>query len=236
LNSSGARIGWLEAAGGDFETLKLLIDAGASKGDQSDKNLALIGAARSGSVEAVRALIAYGASPNAEFNKGDASESVLSAAAKSGNPEVLGEILRYHPKLEQRNRDGETAIFAAVEDQADEVGGRAECVRLLAQAGANLNAQDIYGDTPLHEATLTDVVEVLLKLGADVNARNKEGETPIFTTSNVDAIPLFAQYGADFTIRNQKGETALEASANRGAKMQEALRQAMQKAQPHLQP
>jgi len=52
-------------------------------------------------------------------------------------------------------------------------------VRLLAQAGANVNARDNEGNSPLHETSLTDVEEELLKLGANLNARNKDGETPI---------------------------------------------------------
>jgi Ankyrin repeat len=75
-----------------------------------------------------------------------------------------------------------------------------EGVRLLAQAGANVNAHDNEGNTPLHEALLTDVEEELLKVGADLNARNKDGETPIFTTVDDDAIPLFIEHGADQTI------------------------------------
>jgi ankyrin repeat protein len=63
-----------------------------------------------------------------------------------------------------------------------------ECVRLLAQAGANVNARDNDGDTASRN---TDVEEELLS-GADVNARNKEGETPIFTTVDDEAIPLCA--------------------------------------------
>jgi len=51
--------------------------------------------------------------------------------------------------------------------------GGLECVRLLAQAGANVNAHDNEGNTPLHETFLTDVEEELLKLGEDVNARNE---------------------------------------------------------------
>jgi hypothetical protein len=66
-----------------------------------------------------------------------------------------------------------------------------ECVRLLAQAGANVNAHDNEANTPLHETFLTDVEEELLKLGADLNARNKDCET----------MPLIVEYGADLTIR-----------------------------------
>ena len=65
-----------------------------------------------------------------------------------------------------------------------------ECLRLLAQAGANVNARDDSGNTPLHKTYLMDVEKELIKLGADVNARNKDGETPIFTTVDDEAIPL----------------------------------------------
>ena len=104
-----------------------------------------------------------------------------------------------------------------------------ECVRLLAQAGANVNAHDNEGNTPLHETFLTDVEEELLKLGADVNARNKDGETPIFTTVDNDAIPLFIEHGADLAIRNRKNETVMDAAKGKGPLREEALRKAIQK-------
>jgi len=68
-----------------------------------------------------------------------------------------------------------------------------------------------------------------LKLGADVNARNKDGETPIFTTVDDDAIPLFIEHGADLTIRNNKGETVMEAAKEKGHLREEAFRKAIQK-------
>jgi hypothetical protein len=50
-------VGWLNAASSHPEALGILIDAEASKDDQNDKDLALVGAARSGNLEAARALI-----------------------------------------------------------------------------------------------------------------------------------------------------------------------------------
>ncbi len=243
LVGSPFEAGWLNTASGHLETLELLIDAGASKTDQGDKDLALAGAARSGKIEAVRALVAYGANPNADLSKltvteniaGTARErdgegSVLISAAESGNPEMVREILRYHPKLEARDTEGKTAMFAAGDyNNEDRDGARVECVRLLAHAGANVNARDDEGNTPLHETFLTDVEEELLKLGADVNARNKDGETPIFTTVDDNAIPLFIEHGADLTIRNNKGETVVEAAKDKGPLRQKALREAIQK-------
>jgi ankyrin repeat protein len=235
-------IGFLTAASSHPDSLQVLIDAGASKEDQNDKNSALIGAAESGKVSAVKALIGYGANPNADLSKltvthegggmimeGQGAGSVLIYAAASGNPEMIREILKYNPHLEARDREGKTAIFAAgTYEYRDEDGVRVECVRILAKAGANINAKDNDGNTPLHETFLTDVEEELLKLGANVNARNNDGETPIFTTVDNDAIPLFIEHGADLTIRNNKGETVVEAAKSKGPYRQEALRKAIQ--------
>ena len=105
--------------------------------------------------------------------------SILIYAARSGNPDVVRQILRYHPALEKHVIAEEAAIFLAGEYRnADKDGARVECVRLLAGSGEDVNARDNEGNTPLHEIFLTDVEEELLKLGADVNARNKDGETP----------------------------------------------------------
>jgi hypothetical protein len=60
--------GWLDASYKDPETLQALIDAGASKEDQRDKNDALTDAAASGLLDSVRVLIAYGANPSSKPN------------------------------------------------------------------------------------------------------------------------------------------------------------------------
>jgi ankyrin repeat protein len=235
-------VGWLNAASRHAEALRVLIGMGASKHDQIDKDLALAGAAGSGDVSAVRELVAYGANPNVDLSKlivtttgggmtlqGKGAGSVLINTAESGNPEIVREILRYHPNLEAKEREGKTAMFAAGDYlNTDKDGARVECVRLLAEPGAKVNARDEDGNTPLHETFLTDVEEELLKLGADVNARNKDGETPIFTTVDDEAIPLFITHGADLTIRNEKGQTVVQVAQQKGPQRHEVLRKAIQ--------
>jgi ankyrin repeat protein len=235
-------VGWLTAASRHPEVLELLIAKGAAKNDQEDKDLALASAADAGSIESVRSLIAYGADPNVDLTKliatesgggmtmqGPGSGSILISAAESGNPEMVREILRHRPHLEARDHRGQTAMFAAGDWRGtDADGARVECVRLLAEAGANVNARDDNGNTPLHETFLTDVEVELLKLGADVNARNEDGETPIFTVINEDAVPLYIQHGADLTIRNKKGETVFETASRHGPQREEVLRKAIQ--------
>lgn len=236
-------VGWLNAASSHPETLRVLLDVGASENDQDDLNMALLHAARAGKLDSVRQLIAAGADPNAVFSNqvdirsfggmtatysGDVG-SVLIGAASSGNPGLVREVLRYHPDLEARDGQGNTAVIAASEDSGNaSEEDRAECIRLLVQAGANVNAKNNEGDTALHETFLTAVEKTLLQLGADVNARNKDGETPVFTTVDNDAIALYIQHGANLSIRNAKGQTAMEAAPDRGPLRVEAFQKALQ--------
>jgi len=110
-------VGWLNAASENLDTLQVLLNAGASKNDQHDKDLALARSARSGNVESVRVLIAYGANPNADFRRLTVTEkgagmtisepgagSVLIYAPDSGNPEVVREILSHKPNLEEKDK------------------------------------------------------------------------------------------------------------------------------------
>lgn len=228
----------LTAASAHPDILQVFLDANVSREDQKDKDLALQFAAETGKLDAVRALIAYGANPNAALSmarivSGDANVivgpegpgSILIDAARSGNPEVVKEILRYGPALETRDRKGKTALFVAGEStRSDEDERRAECVRLLAGAGASVDARDKNGNTLLHKTSLIDVQEELVRLGAAVNARNLDGETPIFTNPNVLALSLLLQHGADLGLRNNQGETVVSASIERGSDWDEALR------------
>ncbi|HEU5350187.1 MAG TPA: ankyrin repeat domain-containing protein [Terracidiphilus sp.] len=244
-----ANVGWLNAASPHPETLKVLLDSGAGEGDQSDLNMALLNAARAGKLASVKELIDAGADPNAGFSKqldeqssggmtlsevGGAG-SVLIGAATSGNPDVVREILRFHLDLEVRDRQGDTAVIAASKDNSHATEEeRAECVRLLVEAGANVNARNRHGNTALHETFLTAVEKELLKLGANVNARNNDGETPIFTTVDDDAIALYIQHGANLAIRNNKGQTAMEAAASdHGPLRVKAFQDALRNLQKH---
>jgi len=237
------RVGWLNAASRHPEVLQILIDSGASKEDQSDKDLALVSAAQAGNVKAAQLLLAYGADPNADLSKDVMTEShagmgwshqgagsLLYFAAESGNPEMVKLFLSFHPNVNQPGKEGKTALFAAgesrgVENEED----RAECVRLLVASGANIDAQDKDGNTPLHGTYLTAVEKELLKLGADVNARNKDGETPIFTNVDDDLVPLLEEHAADLSIRNNKGQSVLEAAEQHGPRRVELVKAAIAK-------
>src|SRR5262249_16163858 len=57
--------------------------------------------------------------------------------------------------------------------------GHTEIARMLIKRGANVNAKDARGVTPLHDAACTGHVELarlFLKHGADVNAKDRDGK------------------------------------------------------------
>jgi ankyrin repeat protein len=95
----------------------------------------------------------------------------------------------------------------------------ANTTRLLS-GGADVNAQDDQGFTPLHFAaasgTSDEVVQLLLDAGADINARNHNDETPLYlavantTAGKLPIVRLLRERDADPTIPAHDGFTALK--------------------------
>jgi len=81
--------------------------------------------------------------------------------------------------------------------------GQLEIVRLLIKAGADVNAKNFYGSTPLIYASMNgniDIVKMLIEVGADVNAKNKFGNTALMCAirrnKNKEIINLLKRNGA----------------------------------------
>src|SRR5581483_3693204 len=54
-----------------------------------------------------------------------------------------------------------------------------------------------------------EIVRLLLAAGADVNARNARGATPLMRARSAEAVRLLLQAGADLAARDEAGSTAL---------------------------
>lgn len=97
--------------------------------------------------------------------------------------------------------------------------GAKQCVRyLLRYEITDVNAKNIYGQTPLHctmDHTSPDIVHILIKHGANINAKNNIGNTPLSlavstaASSNKIALALLEYETCDVNTKNCRKETPL---------------------------
>lgn len=82
---------------------------------------------------------------------------------------------RYPETLDWANTDGKTAMHMAA------MRGNEELVRMLCEAGADVDLADNEGNTPLHYASAwgnVPIVQALIERGCQFNVRNNDGSTP----------------------------------------------------------
>jgi ankyrin repeat protein len=204
---------------GDLAMVRALLQAGAGSNPRA-LAAALVNAAGSGNINVLQLLLENGAPITSRDARG---RTVLMAAAASGYPEMVKEVLerKVDPNLsatpplppcteemkkndncrEFAEGDGQTALMEAVSrsdyDVPPEGVDRMEVVRLLLAAGADVNARDKRGSTALMLCQdNVEQVELLLKAGADPNVRNLEGETALSKSYDNEVKQVLIKHGA----------------------------------------
>ena len=99
----------------------------------------------------------------------------------------------------------------------------AACCRDLVEAGADVNAVDVDGDSVLHyavaKASTCDefkVMQMLIDAGADVNVRGNWSLSLLHWTviyDNINALGLLLRAGADVNARDENDDTVLDCAA-----------------------
>jgi len=95
-------------------------------------------------------------------------------------------------------------------------------VKNLLIRGANVNAKDKDGRTPLHHAATIGHVEIarfLLERGANVNAKDKDGRTPLHhaaTIGHVEIARFLLERGANVNAKGKNGNTPLHYAVRNG--------------------
>lgn len=82
--------------------------------------------------------------------------------------------------------------------------------RLLAAGAGVDARDDEGNTALIKNAWSPDIALLLIQHGADVNAANFKGWTPLFSASSPELTRTLLQHGADINVRNKEGKTALE--------------------------
>jgi ankyrin repeat protein len=98
-------------------------------------------------------------------------------------------------------------------------------VKLLIDAGADVNVADKYGRTPLYWASrngfngCAECVKYHIDAGADVNIADKDGETPLYWASHnghTDSVKRLIDAGANVNNADNNGRTPLYWASYKG--------------------
>jgi ankyrin repeat protein/CHAT domain-containing protein len=192
-------------------------------------------------IEAIHALIAYGADPNFSNPQGETAISMarksksqnilklflepekaqldydLFMVVKSGDKEKTKDLIRKGADVNQVNKDRKGLLHIAIENKHPEL-----VELLLASSKAHINLQDNEGNTALHGAIEKNdpvSVDLLLKAGAEHGLFNNKGENPLILAIEryePGIIVRLLGEGADIKAENPSGIHALSYARRKG--------------------
>ncbi|KAM0247206.1 hypothetical protein ACHAP5_004288 [Fusarium lateritium] len=194
---------------GTIDIIKMLLDAGADI--NSPDGWALQHAAGEGHVDVVNLLLERGANVNACSSHSNMPQgTALQAAVESGQSDIVDILLEHgadpnlgggeftHPIIAAASK-GEEAIFKKLLDAK---------VDVTVEGGEYMSTPLTYAAIYLP----TDSIRLILDAGADINHVDNEGDTALIVTAGLgdhETVRLLLDYGADVLVQNNEGLNAM---------------------------
>ncbi|XP_026152159.1 ankyrin repeat domain-containing protein 50 [Mastacembelus armatus] len=202
-------------------SIKKLLDSGVSVNQpgSTDGRTLLASAAHEGSANVVELLLTRGSDALISDHQG---QTPLTLASRQGHVKVLSVLLEWTKSQEREkgvqmmehvDNEGWTALRSAA------WGGHNEAVRLLLDAGADVDGCDAEGRTALRAAAWgghEEIVLTLLEYGAQVNKADSNGRTPLIAAAYMghhEAVEILLEHNAEVDLADGDGRTALSVAA-----------------------
>jgi len=144
----------------------------------------------------------------------------LLEACRQGDAETLGRLLSNGASaaaiIDGADREGRTPLYLACD------AAHADVVKMLIEAGADVNKAGSYGCTPVYMASEgghADVVKMLIEAGADLNKADDYGCTPVYKASergDADVVKMLIEAGADVNKADNDGCTPVYRASEGG--------------------
>ncbi|MGZ8982508.1 MAG: ankyrin repeat domain-containing protein [Methylotenera sp.] len=157
-------------------------------------------------------------------------------ALLDGDKELIDLFVRSDFNIHTEDAQGTPAILIAMKKGYTVIGN------ILLNAGADVNARDRIGLTPLLLACgkssqgYKEIAEMLIKKGANINVRDRLGYTPLLLSLSggvAGIAELLIERGADVYALTRNGENALSLAEKAGnTKIAELLRTSMKTSSP----
>ena len=164
----------------DPKVIRALVDAGAgidAKNAKDERTPLLIAAANANNTEVIDILIKAG-SKIEEKDKYGYTALMLALKNNCEHPDIAVSLIKYKADVNKTfDESSSTPLLLALGGQT---GVKPKVIQALIDYGADVNAMDISGMTPLMYAarySTEEIVKILLKAGADLNAKDKNGKT-----------------------------------------------------------
>ena len=207
VTNLGATPLFLAARSGVYDVVKALLSYNPDlELTLADGASALIGGIRSGNAEVVRLLLEAGANIN---HQSERNRFPLQFAVERNMVDVLRVLMEYSPKLDLVDDDGDTALHCINSDTSIEI------VKILVNAGVDVNFRNRNRDTPICKAVWSNIPETLIYLAKkaklDIVGGIRGGPLHIACyRSDLRLVKILVEAGADVNLTDPVAGTPLQ--------------------------
>ena len=199
---------------GDSATTKILLGESVDllQAD-SEGHSALMLAVKQGTIPAIEQLLQSKAQEQLLLKDLSGGNTALHQAVLTDRPKIVKKLLKYSPNLENRENEGKTALFLAVEKEQK----KTIEILLSNSPSARVFTQCNIGNTPIHKAVNlnNDILRLLLH-GKDaarcLKHKNQLGETPMWVAvrhGNLESFQILRGSGASLRVTNNNHDNLL---------------------------